>query len=165
MAVSWFRNPVLDESADLIDRDKVNERSFGVTTAKRHPNYVFSINKNACLMHKIAEVEIHHYATLNHHKLGRLKQPAMIAHTVCGATRILTAKHSRTCTVPLPDAVLCGRCHGQPATFRRSVASTDAKRAARVKLGCEVAGYPSALNMDASATRSDAASNQPRTET
>ena len=163
MAVSWFRNPVLDEIAEVVDRDSVNERTFGVTRAKRHPNYIYSVNKNACLMHKIASVEIHHYATLSMSKLGRLKQPAMIAHTVCGVSRTLNAKHSRTCTVPLPDAVLCGRCHGKPATFGRSAASTPDKKAARVKLGCVVAGYPSKLNTDASATPSDAASDQPRT--
>jgi hypothetical protein len=153
MAVSWFRNPVLDQSADVIDRDAVNERTFGVTTARRHPTYVYSVNKNACLMHKIASVEIHHYATLNMSKLGRLKQPAMIAHTVCGVARLLTPKHSRTCTVPLPDAVLCGRCHGKPPTFRRSVASTNAKKEARVKLGCEVAGYPSPIGARKEANR------------
>lgn len=145
MAVSWHRNPVLDESAEVVDRDAVDERTFGVTTAKRHPKYIYSVNKNACLMHKIASVEIHHYATLNLCKLGRLKVPAMIAHTVCGASRLLTSERSRTCTVPLPDAVLCGRCHGELPTFRRSGASIEAKRAARVKLGCEVAGYPSAV--------------------
>jgi hypothetical protein len=146
MAVAWFRNPVLDESAEVVDRDSVNERRFGVSIAKRHPNYVFSVNKNACLMHKIGEVEIQHYAFIaGGSKLGRLKQPAMIAHTVCGASFALTPERSRTCAVPLPDAVLCGRCHGQLPTFRRSVASKAAKIAARVKLGCEVAGYPSSL--------------------
>ena len=149
MAVAWFRNPVLDESAEVIDRSSVNERLFGVTTAKRHPTYVFGVNKNSCLMHKIANVEIQHYALIaDGSKMGRLKQPAMIAHTRCGYSFALTPERSRTCAVPLPDAVLCGRCHGQLPTFRRSVASKDAKVAARVKLGCEVAGYPSLLEDD-----------------
>ena len=146
MAVAWFRHPVLDESADVIDRDSVNDRTFGVTRAKRHPAYVHSVNRNACLMHKVAYVEIQHYALIaGGHKMGRLKQPAMMAHTVCGYCFSLTPERSRTCAVPLPNAVLCGRCHGQLPTFRRDVTSTAAKREARVKLGCEVAGYPSAL--------------------
>lgn len=150
MAVAWFRNPVLDESASLVDRNAVNERTFGIKSTKRHPAYVYSVNKNACLMHKIARVEIHFYAFVgpSGSKLGRLKQPAMVAHTVCGAFRALRPEKSRTCTVPLPGAVLCGRCHGEPCTFGKDGKGTAAglkKAEARVKLGCEVAGYPSAL--------------------
>jgi hypothetical protein len=148
MAVAWFRNPVLDESADVVDRNSVNERTFGVTTARRHPAYVYGAGRNACLMHKIARVTIQHYAIVDMDKLGRLKRPAMSAITACGYHFALESDRSRTCTVPLPGAVLCGRCHGGPATFRRSVASTAAKHAARVKLGCEVAGYPSKLAKD-----------------
>ena len=152
MAVAWFRNPVLDESAEVVDRSSINERVFGVTKAKRHPRYVFSVNRNACLMHKIADVTIQHYALIaGGRKLGRLKQPAMIATTMCGYSFALTPDRSRTCAVPLPDAVLCGRCHGQLPTFRRTVASKAAKIDARVKLGCEVAGYPSALASDTKA--------------
>lgn len=146
MAVAWFTNPVLDESAAIIDRDSVNERTFGVTRAKRHPAYVHGVNRNSCLMHKVAEVVIQHYALIDSgHRMGRLKQPAMMAKTVCGYTFSLTPERSRTCAVPLPDSVLCGRCHGKPATFRRDAASTPDKKVARLKLGCAVAGYPSAL--------------------
>ena len=149
MAVAWFRNPVLDESVEPIDRDSVNDRTFGVTTTKRHPAYVYSINKNACLMHKVRDVEIQWYALLgNGGRMGRLKQPAMIAHTVCGCSRALLPEKTRTCHIPEPDAVLCGRCHGEPATFGKHGAGTKAgvKRAeASVKLGCIVNGYPSAL--------------------
>jgi hypothetical protein len=148
MAVAWFRNPVLDHMAPIIDRDSVNERTFGVSTTRRHPAYVYAINKNAHLMHRIAGVTIHWYAIVTMNKLGRLKQPAMIAKTMCGYHFPLTADRTRTCTVPEPDAVLCGRCHGEPATFGKHGRGTKEgwdKRAARVKLGCEVAGYPSAL--------------------
>lgn len=148
MAVAWFNNPVLDDSAEVIDRDSVNERTFGVTTTRRHPNYVYSINRNACLMHRVRDVQIQWYAFLGGGKLGRLKQPAMIAHTVCGMSKPLTADRTRTCKVPEPDSVLCGRCHGEPATFGAHGAGTKAgmKRAeAAVKLGCVVAGYPSSL--------------------
>lgn len=147
MAVAWFRNPVLDLSAPVIDRSAVNDRTFGVSTAARHPAYVYSINRNAGLMHKVRDVEIQWYALIGGgHQMGRLKQPAMIAHTVCGCARLLIPKRSRTCAVPLPGSLLCGRCHGEPATFGKHGAAKDVKRAeAHVKLGCIVAGYPSAL--------------------
>lgn len=152
MAVAWFRNPVLDPDVPIIDRDSVNESTFGVTDAKRHPAYVYSINKNSCLMHKVVRVELHWYALVDGgSKMGRLKQPAAIAHTACGCYRVLTPQKSRTCHVPLPDSVLCGRCHGEPATFGKHGKGTQAglKRAeAHVKLGCVVAGYPSALARD-----------------
>ena len=146
MAVAWFRNPVLDDTAPIIDRDAVNERTFGVTQAKRHPAYVYAISKNAGLMHKVRDVMIQHYAIVSMGKLGRLKTPAMIAHTVCGSSFPLLAERTRTCTVPEPDAILCGRCHGEPATFGKHGAKRGMKRAeAHVKLGCIVNGYPSAL--------------------
>lgn len=149
MAVAWYRNPVLDTTAPVIDRNSVDDRTFGVSRAKRHPAYVYSINKNACLMHRIAYVEIHWYALISGgSKMGRLKQPAMIAKTACGDTRMLTPDRSRTCHIPLPNSVLCGRCHGQLATFGANGAGTMSglKRSeANVRLGCEVSGYPSAL--------------------
>lgn len=148
MAVAWFRNPDLDDSVGLIDRDSVNERTFGVTTSHRHPAYVYSIGGNACLMHKVREVTIQWYAIVNMNRLGRLKQPAMMAQTVCGMSKTLRAERTRTCHIPEPDALLCGRCHGEPATFGKHGSATKAgtKRAeAHVKLGCIVNGYPSAL--------------------
>lgn len=152
MAVAWFRNPVLEESAEIVDRDSVDDRTFGVTKTRRHPAYVYSINGNGCLMHKVYEVEIQWYALLgNGSRMGRLKQPAMIAQTVCGMSKALTPDRSRTCAVPEPDAVLCGRCHGDVATFGKNGAATKAgmKRAeAHVKLGCVVNGYPSTLDSE-----------------
>ncbi len=150
MAVAWFRNPVLDESADVVDRDWSKDATLGVTKATRHPKYVFSTNKSACLMHLVAEMEIQHYALIaGGSKYGRLKQPAMIARSVCSYNFLLTNGRARTCTVPKADAVLCGACHGQPRPFRRGGKSTAEKVAARVKLGCEVAGYPSKLAREA----------------
>lgn len=149
MAVAWFRNPALDVSAPTIDRSSVNERTFGVSDARRHPAYVYSIHKSACLMHKVSRVEIQWYAVIGiGNRLGRLQQPAMIAHTVCGNSRALVPSRSRTCAVPLPGAVLCGRCHGEPATFGKDGRGRKAgiRRAhAHVELGCVVAGYPSVL--------------------
>lgn len=150
MAVAWFRNHILDEQAPIIDRDTVDERTFGRSIAKRHPAYVYSINKNSCLLHKIIEVEIHWHAMIGMNKLGRLKQPAMIARTVCGAHRALTPDRSRTCHIPWPHAELCGRCHGDGAIFprgkgARSKKSGRTKAEAHVSLGCIVNGYPSSL--------------------
>ena len=149
MAVAWCRNPVLDESVAPIERSSVNDRTFGVTTTRRHPAYVYSINKNGCLMHKIRDVEIQWYALIGRGgQMARLKQPAMIAHTVCGNARFLVPERTRTCHIPEPDAVLCGRCHGEPATFGKDGKGTKAglKRSeAHVALGCVVAGYPSVL--------------------
>lgn len=152
MSVAWFRNPVLDHSAPIIDRNSVNDRTFGVSTAARHPAYVYSINRNSCLMHKVRSVEIHWYALVDGgHRLGRLKQPAMIALTVCGNARALLPHRSRTCHIPLPGALLCGRCHGEPATFGKHGKGTTERiprTEAHVRLGCIVAGYPSALAKD-----------------
>lgn len=154
MAVAWFQNPVLDESAPLIDRASVS-REFGVTKARRHPAYVYAINRNAALMHRVAEVRLHWHAYIHGGStLARLKQPAMIAETVCGYAFPLDPKRTRTCAVPEPEALLCGRCHGEPATFGKHGAGTKSgiKRAqAHVKLGCVVAGYPSALEREAKA--------------
>lgn len=153
MAVAWFRNPVLDHTVPLVDRHTVNDRTFGVAKAKRHPAYVYSINRNGCLMHKVVEVELHWHALVDGgSKLGRLKQPAMIARTVCGVHRLLTPERSRTCHIPLPDSVLCGRCHGEEATFagrRKTTKSGLTKQEAHVKLGCIVNGYPSLLEREA----------------
>ncbi len=147
MAVAWFRNPVLEDGATLIDRDAVNERTFGKTVARRHPAYVYSTSRQAALMHRVDRVEIHHYAIVGMSKIGRLKVPAMIAITVCGGIHKLRGTRSRTCTVPLPGAVLCGRCHGQAATFGKGGALEGQKRTQfGPRLGCEVAGYPSALS-------------------
>jgi hypothetical protein len=150
MAVAWFRNPVLDNTAEVIDRDSVNERTFGVSTSKRHPAYVYSINGNACLMHKVRDVQIQWYALVaGGSMMSRLKQPAMIAHTVCGTSKMLTPDRSRTCHIPEPGALLCGRCHGEPATFGKHGKATKERierRVAHVALGCVVNGYPSAMD-------------------
>jgi hypothetical protein len=147
MAVAWFRNPKLDRSVPLIDRHTVDERTFGVTRATKHPAYVFSVNKNACLIHRIADVELHWYALVDIKWMGRLLQPAAIARTVCGTHFSLRGERSRTCHVPNADALRCGPCHGEPRTFRRArqhgrvSADGVTREAAHVRLGCIVKGY------------------------
>lgn len=148
MAVAWFKNPILDTSVPLLKRDSVNERTFGVSRSKRHPAYVYSINKNAGLMHRVERVDIHWYAIVGPigSRLGRLKQPAMIAQTVCRASFALLPHRVRTCRIPFEDSILCGRCHGEPASFGKNGKHAGMKRQeANVKLGCIEAGYPSAL--------------------
>lgn len=148
MAVAWFRNPLLAEGAELIERDAVNERTFGVSKARSGPAYVFSINKSAGLMHKVDGVTIQWYAIVNITTLGRLKRPAMIAHTICGMNFPLEADRTRTCRIPEPGAILCGRCHGEPASFGKRGAHRGMKRSeAHVKLACIENGYPASLDV------------------
>lgn len=162
MAVAWFRNPVLEDDTVPIKRGTVNEHTFGVADAKRHPAYVYGASRQSALMHRVARVRLHWYAVVSLTGCGshiaRLKQPAMVADTVCGQFFALTPKRSRTCHVPLPNSVLCGRCHGEPATFGKHGAGTKVgltRRAAGATLGCEVNGYPSALAADMAAASKD----------
>lgn len=118
---------------------------FGITRAKKHAPYVFSIRGLSCLVHKVAYVEIRWF---NYgpggHTLIRTDTPKMIANTVCGYHFFLEAKRSRTCQIPDPAAVLCGRCHGEVATFGKDGPAQQAgisKQAAHIALGCAVKGY------------------------
>lgn len=123
---------------------------FGVTRAKRFPPYVFSVSVNSCLIHKIAYVEMHWYEVIRGgHALARRRKPFVFATTVCGQSKRLSvgsrgAQPARTCLLPDPDAVLCGRCHGEAATFGKEGAGTKAglsRQEAWTKLGCVVKGY------------------------
>jgi hypothetical protein len=148
MPLCQFRGDEIDESVPLRSRYELGEDS-GRISAKRHPVYVYSVTPNSCLMHRIAAVEIYWDVLVNGSTVGRLKTPRMMARTICGMTKFLFAQKSRTCQVPLPDSVLCGRCHGEVATFGKSGAGTKAgltRKVARIKLGCEIAGYPSAVS-------------------
>lgn len=151
MAVAWFKNPVLDDATPLIDRGTVDERTFGITRAKRHPAYVYSTNRNSALMHKVDHVKISHYAIVGMHQIGRLKQPAMVAVTACGYFFPLLAERSRTCQVPSPGSILCGRCHGTGSVFtKRQRAQTKdgvSRAEAHVRLACTVNGYPTSADI------------------
>jgi hypothetical protein len=109
------------------------------------PPYVFSVVANAALVHKVAAVEIHWWMVVRSgHALARRKKPKLIAHLVCGGQRFLRPEKSRTCLVPAPDAVLCGRCHGDVASFGKNGAAIKAgitRHDAYLKLGCVVKGY------------------------
>ena len=116
---------------------------FGMTLAKKFPPYVFSVGMNAGLVHKVVRVELHWWVPIRSgHQLGRLNRPRMIAHLACGEFRFLKAKYTRTCLIPNPEALLCGRCHGEPATFGKHGKARGMPRSeAHVKLGCVVQGY------------------------
>lgn len=119
-------------------------RDFGRTEAKKFPPYVYSTDGTGCLVHKIARVELYWYRVGGvGDYLVRLNEPRMTAYTVCGAMRYLTPRASRTCVVPDPDAILCGRCHGDVATFGKYGPALKAgitRREAHTKLGCVVEG-------------------------
>lgn len=133
-----------DEHADIVSgRPDFAEPSFGVTVAKKHPPYVFSIRGASCLVHKILRVEMQWYR-ISSRGLVKMKRPVLIAQTCCAQSFWLDPDISRTCVMPNPDALLCGRCHGEGATFPkngRAYKSGLTRTEAHVKLGCVVNGY------------------------
>lgn len=116
---------------------------FGVTRAKKFPPYVFSVNANAALIHKIAYVELHWWEASSIKSSGdclkKRHKPMMIAITVCGVHKFLEVAKTRTCIIPRPDAIRCGRCHGFAAPFGKDGWAKQAgikRTEAYVKLGC-----------------------------
>lgn len=135
-----------DENAEVVrGRPDFANREFGKTYAKKHPPYVFGIRGVSCLVHKILRVEMHWYRCGGRGDfLVKMKRPVMIAITTCQQSFRLTPTVSRTCILPNPDALLCGRCHGEGATFGKSGPSKKegiTRQVAHVKLGCVVKGY------------------------
>ena len=129
----------------IYGRPDFANHGFGVTLAKKFPPYVFSIGANACLVHKVKRVEIRWWQVAGHgEKLVKLTKPRMIAILACGEFRFLASDRTRTCMVPNPDAILCGRCHGELAPFGKHGTARKAGitvQQAHVKLGCVVKGY------------------------
>lgn len=121
------------------------DRRFGVVRAKKHPPYVFSVNANAVLVHKVAYVDMWWWKVdRGGNQLRKLSRPVLIATSVCNYSFRLSGHKNRTCLIPSPDAVLCGRCHGEPASFGPNGRATKAKikkPEAHVKLGCVVKAY------------------------
>jgi hypothetical protein len=112
-------------------------KRFGITQAKHFPKYVYSANKMGLLIHKIAKVDLHWWEPIDQgERLARLDKPRMIATTVCGQNKFLSPGRAHTCAVPDPRAVLCGKCHGQPATFAKNRVPKVTKEYARDHLGC-----------------------------
>ncbi len=140
------RSPVYDENVPLVDRHSVNERTFGVSYAKTHPEYVFGIRGVSCLVHKVSYITIRWYGFVSMTHLARFKRPRMIANTNCQQFFELDPDKARTCEIPSPDALLCGRCHGKGATFPKRANGRDRERGltrqeAHVRLGCVIQGY------------------------
>lgn len=136
----------VDNDVAPIKRNSVDEHTFGVTLAKRFPPYVFSINGNALLVHRILRVELHWWKIGNsdYNLLVKVRRPRLYAHTACQQVKFLDSDRARTCMVPQPTAVLCGACHGEPATFGkrgRAVRDGISKAWANTQLGCVVNGY------------------------
>lgn len=137
-----------DENAEVIHGRPDFNRSqrFGVTEAKKYPPFVFSVRGGSCLVHKVARVEMHWWRVGGNRGdcLVKMKRPVMFAQTSCSMSFRLEGSRSRTCWIPNPDALLCGRCHGDVATFGKHGVGTKAgikRQEAHVKLGCVVAGY------------------------
>jgi hypothetical protein len=114
-------------------------KRFGITEAKGFPTHVYSANKMGLLMHKIASVELHWWAPVDGgERLVRLDKPRMIARTACNQSKFIEPGRAHTCAMPEPSAILCGRCHGGPATFSKTRKQTVSKQYAKDHLGCVV---------------------------
>lgn len=111
--------------------------AFGVTYAKTFPKYIHSIGANSCLIHKVTAVRMSWYAAEGSW-LRRLDTPFLAAECVCGAHIVMSGRRAgKTCEIPDPAAVLCGRCHGELPTFSKRRKIRIKKRWAKDHLGCK----------------------------
>lgn len=119
---------------------------FGKTYLKRFPPYVYSL-LGGMLVHRVLRVEAQWYraATIKEpgDALERLQSPRLTIEAVCGysfyAGPHLKQERARACSVPKPDAVLCGRCVGTGPVFGRGLAELAVRRSeARRLVGCLV---------------------------
>lgn len=143
MPVAWNGRGLQDDE-NVEPRERSDHPRYKFNPVTKHPPYVFSIRGVSCLVHKVASAEVCWWRLIDGgRRMVRLKRPAIIAHTVCSQTFPLLPDCSRTCYVPASDAVLCGRCHGEVATFggKRKRANGLTKQEAHVKLGCIVKAY------------------------
>jgi hypothetical protein len=111
---------------------------WGIVKAKRFLPYVHSTAGNALLIHKVASVEIRWYQGYWNY-MKRREQPSLHALTVCGMWKALSRKKgaAKMCEIPDPRSVLCGKCHGELATFSRKRTVRVKKRWAKDHLGCK----------------------------
>ena len=123
---------------DIDGRPDFADPSFGKTYAKNFLPYVHSTSRHACLIHKVAFVEIRWYEGYNQFMRHR-DIPNVIANTVCGCSRFLTNgnKSAKMCKIPDPNAVLCGRCFGELPTFSKRRTVRIKKQWAKDHLGCK----------------------------
>lgn len=135
-----------NDSTEVIEgRPDFGDRAFGKSEAKDFPPYIFSVRGGSALVHRVSNVQLHWYRVSGRgERLVRVNRPLMIAHTVCSMSFRVQGSNSRMCMIPNPEALLCGRCHGEPATFGKHGKGTRQKirrAVAHVKLGCVVNGY------------------------
>lgn len=139
--------PVVNGRPDFADR------RFGVTLAKRFAPYAYARGPNAALVHRVVRVELRWYDVGPcGHTLVRRATPKATAVLACGPVLYLATgatgpearkRRALLCALPAPGAVLCGRCHGEPASFGPYGSATRtglSKRAAGARLGCLAEG-------------------------
>ena len=114
------------------------ESRWWITKAKRHMPYVHSTSRNACLIHKVASVQLRWYDGA-YDFMRRREKPSICANCVCGQTIYLNngKRSGKMCEIPDPNAVLCGRCHGEIATFSLNRTVRIKRRWAKDHLGCK----------------------------
>lgn len=115
------------------------EREY--TLAKRTPKYIYGASGNSCLIHKVREVRMRWWECgPGGFYLVRRQSPRMYAECMCGMSFRVEAGVSVTCDLPRPDAVLCGRCHGDGVNFPRGKNPKIPRNLAKVRLGCIAKG-------------------------
>jgi hypothetical protein len=118
-------------------------RNHGWTVATRFPAYVRGGARNARLMHKVVALRMHWYDVADRgENLLRLDSPrTFVAEAVCGMSFfVFRCGKGRMCVVPSAEAVLCGKCHGMPATFGPHSVQGVTPQEARVRLNCAMEG-------------------------
>jgi hypothetical protein len=127
---------------EIEGRPDFEDHSFGKTYAKRFPPYVYS--RKGALIHKVVSVQIRWWQGC-YDKMVRQESPTVIAETACGMSKFINAggpgernrMRAVVCTIPSPIAVMCGRCHGEGANFKRDDRQRRKKlMTARANLGC-----------------------------
>lgn len=113
-------------------------KNYGITKAKKFPPYVYSTNANGALIHQVRSVDLRWYDVANGgHDLKWRHNPRMSINTKCGQRFFASKGNANVCELPNPDAVMCGRCEGKQANFRKGKYSEE-RKAANKKLGCLV---------------------------
>lgn len=114
-----------------------------ITRAKRFPKYAYGRIGFAMLIHKIAYVDLRWYEVGSGGGfLYRINKPHMTAHCNCGEMVYIDSTKGNVCEIPAPDAVLCGRCHGEGPVWpkNRQVEGKPTKKEAKVRIGCVARG-------------------------
>jgi hypothetical protein len=129
-------------AGQTIPRTRENEQNVWRNSprAKRHPKYVHGKMGMAMMLHKVAYVEMRWWES-DYSVFRRLVNPILCARTICGAYWRLEAGKAGTCSIPKPDAVLCGVCVGEGRRWPRGENNPAVtKRQAKDRLGCVVEG-------------------------